>query len=76
MFSPTAFYRYLDRAKPGGLWELVNVVTRGRSHLRLRPLPMPRTTVAEGAGLAMTPGDGVPGLPEGLRQPTFPSVPR
>lgn len=73
MFSPAAFYRYLDWAKPGGLWELVSVVTCGRSHLRL---PMPRTTVAEGAGLAMTPGDGVPGLPEGLRQPTFPSVPR
>lgn len=35
LFSPTAFYRYLDWAKPGGLWELVNVVTCGHSHRRL-----------------------------------------
>lgn len=48
----------LDWAKPGGLWELVSVVTCGRSHLRLA-----ETAVAEGAGLARKLGDGVPGPP-------------
>lgn len=69
-FRPAASCRDLDWAEPGGLPELVHAVTCGRSHLRLA-----ETTVGEGAGLAMKLGDGVPGLPEGLRQATFPPSP-